>query len=696
MKKPKAEAVPLPTSVEPAAPSSPVDPELSARADTLRQQIDQASYDYHVLDRPTISDAEYDRLYRELLTLEETYPTLRTADSPTQRVGAEPASQLVKHTHLVPMLSLANAFNEEELAAWEERLVRLAGDDVRASGYTCELKIDGAAIALTYKGGQLVDGTTRGNGTIGETVTANLRRIHDIPRRLRGANHPEMMEIRGEVYMQFSDFERVNEERVAAGQPVFANPRNTAAGALRALDPKVAAERPLRFFGYAIATPGGGYGPVSSQDELLGLLAEWGIPVAPHHAKCATMAEVHAWATNVEHKVRSSLPFAIDGGVVKIDNLSLWPDLGVVGGREPRYAIARKFAPDIAETRLLAINVNVGRTGTINPYAVLDPVEIGGAQVKLATLHNFDLVSRKDLRVGDIVQVKRAGEVIPQIIGPVPDKRDPANPPQPYVPPTQCPSCGTALVAGTEQGMLYCPNFECPGRRLESLVHFASRGAMDIRGLSYARIAQLVEEGLIEDVADLYDLRAEQLQELERLAEKSAEQLIAAIEASKQQPLSRLLFGLGIKDIGETVAKQIAKHFGTMDAIASATLDQVLEVHGIGATIAESLVSWFADRKAQKLIEKLRARGLTFEEPRTQSGDALKGMTVVITGTLPTLSREQASALVEANGGRIASSVSKKTSFVVVGADAGTKLEKAKALGVEIVDETWLLEKVGL
>jgi len=695
MKKPRADKAAPPTVVNALAPASPLDPALSARADALRRQIEQASYDYHVLDRPTISDAEYDKLYRELLTLEEQYPTLRTADSPTQRVGAEPASQLVKHTHLVPMLSLANAFNEDELAAWEERLVRLAGDDVRASGYNCELKIDGAAIALTYKNGQLVEGTTRGNGIIGEAVTANLRRIHDIPRRLRGANHPELMEIRGEVYMQFSDFERINEERVATGQPVFANPRNTAAGALRALDPKVAAERPLRFFGYAIATPGGGYGPVSSQDELLGLLAEWGIPVAPNHAKCATMAEVHTWAANVEHKVRGSLPFAIDGGVVKIDNIALWPDLGVVGGREPRYAIARKFAPDIAETRLLAINVNVGRTGTINPYAVLEPVEIGGAQVKLATLHNFDLVGRKDLRVGDIVQVKRAGEVIPQIIGPVPEKRDAANPPRPYEPPTHCPSCGTALISGTEQGMLYCPNFACPGRRLESLVHFASRGAMDIRGLSYARISQLVGEGLIEDVADLYDLRAQQLQELDRLAEKSAEQLIAAIEASKEQPLSRLLFGLGIKDIGETVAKQIAKHFGTMDAIASATLDQVLEVHGIGDTIAESLVSWFADPKARTLIEKLRTRGLTFDEPRTQSGDALKGMTVVITGTLPTLSREQASALVEANGGRIANSVSKKTSFVVVGADAGTKLEKTRALGVETIDEAELKRRVG-
>jgi DNA ligase (NAD+) len=671
-----------------------LDPALSARADALRRELEKASYEYHVLDRPTISDAEYDKLYRELHNLEEQYPTLRTADSPTQRVGAEPASQLAKHQHLVPMLSLANAFNEEELAAWEERLVRLAGDDVRRAGYNCELKIDGGAIAITYQNGVLVQGTTRGNGTIGEAVTANLRTIREIPLRLRGENHPPLMEVRGEVYLPYSGFERINEERVKAGEPVYANPRNTASGALRRLDPKDSAAFPLQFFGYAIALPDGEKLPVNTQDELLALLKSWGIPVAPNHRCCLTLAEVHEWATDVEHKVRADLDFAIDGGVVKVNSLSLWPDLGVVGGREPRYAIARKFAPDIAETKLIAIKCNVGRTGTINPYAELEPVEIGGAQVKQATLHNFDLVARKDLRVGDIVQVKRAGEVIPQIIGPVPDRRDATNPPQPYEPPEVCPSCRSKLVPGTEVGMLYCPNFECPGRRLESLVHYASRGAMDIRGLSYARIEQLVDAGLIDDVAALYDLKAERLAELERLAEKSAEALVDAINASKAQPLSRLLFGLGIKDIGETVARQIAKHFGTMDAIANATLDDVLAVHGIGDTIAESLVSWFADPKARKLIERLRERGLTFEEPRTQTGDAFKGKTVVITGSLPTLSREQANALVEAHGGRIASSVSKKTSFVVVGEDAGSKLEKARTLGVEVIDEAELLRRV--
>jgi DNA ligase (NAD+) len=675
-------------------PPTTLHPELAAHAKALREQLEQASYEYHVLDRPSISDAQYDKLYRELLRLEEEYPTLRTADSPTQQVGAEPASQLVKHTHLVPMLSLANAFNDDELHAWEERLVRMAGDDVRHSGYNCELKIDGAAVSLTYREGVFVEGATRGNGVIGESVTANLRTIRSIPRRLRGSNHPFMMEIRGEVYMPFSGFERMNEDFVAAGDPVFANPRNAASGALRMRDPKITQSRPLAFFGYAIAVPDDDDVSVSTQNELLDLLESWGVPVAPHRRCCVGLTEVYEWASEVEHKIRGSLDFAIDGGVVKVNSLPLWPELGVVGGREPRYAIARKFAPDIAETTLRAIGVNVGRTGTINPYAVLDPVEIGGAQVKLATLHNFDLVARKDLRIGDIVQVKRAGEVIPQIIGPVPDKRDPANPPEPYKPPTHCPSCDTELVAGTELGMLYCPNFECPGRQLENLVHFASRGAMDIRGLSYARITQLVEAGLVHDAADLYDLQASQLVELERFAEKSASQLVEAIQASKAQPLSKLLFALGIANIGEIAAKQIAKHFGTMDAIANASIDDVLAMHGMGETLAESLVSWFSDKKAQKLIGRLRDRGLTFDEPQTQTGSALKGAAVVITGTLPTLSREQASALVESNGGRVSSSVSKKTNFVVAGEEAGSKLEKARQLGVEVIDEAELLRRV--
>jgi DNA ligase (NAD+) len=668
--------------------------ELAARAAALRQQLERASHEYHVLDRPTLSDREYDQLFRELQALERDHPELRTEDSPTVRVGAEPASQLVKHQHLVPMLSLGNAFNAEELEAWEERLVRIAGDDVRRSGYHCELKIDGAAVSLTYREGVLVAGATRGNGTIGENVTANLRTIRGIPLRIRGQDLPFIMEIRGEVYMPFSGFERMNEERVAAGEPVFANPRNSAAGALRQLDPGVTASRPLRFFGYSVALPGDETLSVSRQSELLDLLEEWGVPTAPHRRRAATVADVHAWATDVENAVRASLDFAVDGGVVKVDVLALWPDLGIVGGREPRYAIARKFAPDIAETKLLRIAVNVGRTGTVNPYAVLDAVEIGGTTVQLATLHNFDLVRRKDLREGDIVQVKRAGDVIPQIIGPVPDRRDPANPPPPYEPPTECPSCKTPLVAGEDLGMLYCPNFDCPARQLEALVHFASRGAMDIRGLSYARLQQLIEAGLIHDAAGLYDLTAKQLVELERFAEKSAEALVEAIAASKSQPLSRLLFGLGIDNVGEIAARELARHFGTMDALAAAPAEQISAVHGIGEVIAESVTAWFGSAAARRLIKKLQGRGLTMDEPRAAAaGSAFKGMTVVITGTLPTLARDDAKALVEQHGGKVSDSVSKKTSFVVVGESAGSKLEKARSLGIEIIDEATLVAR---
>jgi DNA ligase (NAD+) len=671
---------------------SGADAALSARAATLREQIEHAMYEYYVLDRPTLADAEYDRLFRELQALETRYPELRTADSPTLRVGIEPQSALAKHQHLVPMLSLANAFNAEELEEWEQRLVRIAGEDVRRGGYSCELKIDGAAVSLTYREGVLIAGATRGNGVIGENVTANLRTIRQIPLRLKGTTVPFQMEIRGEVYMPFSGFEKMNEERAKAGEPVYANPRNSAAGALRQLDPRVSAARPLRFFAYAVSVHDGEAMPTHDQHELLDLLAGWGIPVAPHHALARTLADVHAWAAEIETRVRPTLDFAIDGAVVKVNDMRLWPDLGVVGGREPRYAVARKFASDIAETTLRTIEINVGRTGSINPWALLVPVEIGGATVERATLHNFELIRDKDLRAGDVVLVKRAGEVIPQIIGPVPDRRDPRNPPPPFAPPTHCPSCDTKLVAGADRGMLYCPNFECPARQLEGLVHFASRGAMDIRGLSYARIAQLIEAELVRDASDLYDLRPGRLTALDRFAEKSAEQLVDAIAASKSQPLSRLLFALGIDHVGEIAARQLARHFGTMDAIASASADDILAIHGMGEAIAASVTAWFRDAGARRLIEKLRRRGLTFEEPRQKTSGALKGQTIVLTGTLEKLSRERATELIEANGGKVTNSVSKKTSYLVAGGDAGSKLQKAQELGVPVIDETKLME----
>jgi DNA ligase (NAD+) len=510
--------------------------------------------------------------------------------------------------------------------------------------------------------------------------------------------------------MAFSGFERMNAARVQAGEPVFANPRNAAAGALRQLDPKVTASRPLRFFGYAVVVPGAAEGspaaarvlPFATQSELLETLVAWGIPVAPHRRRCATLDDVHAWAREVEQRVRAALDFAIDGGVVKVDRLALQAELGDVG-REPRWAVARKFAPDIAESTLHAIEVNVGRTGSINPFAMLEPVEIGGATVSKATLHNFALIADKDLRVGDRVQVKRAGEVIPQVIGPVPEKRDAARPPVPYVPPTACPSCRTALVPGEDRGMLYCPNFACPARQLEALVHFASRDAMDIRGLSYARIEQLLatrvarggeERPLVRDAADLYDLTAGDLVGLERFADKSAENLVAALAASRAQPLSRLVFALGIDFVGEIAARLLARHFGTMDALMAATEAEVLAVRGVGDVIARSVVRWFADPAARALVERLRARGLTLAEPDSAAGTALRGMTVVLTGTLATLSREDATRLVERHGGRVTSSVSSKTSLVVAGADAGSKLDRARALEVPVVDEAGLLLRI--
>lgn len=640
-----------------------------------------------------MSDAEYDKLFRELQDIEQNFPDCLTADSPTRRIGAEPQSQLSKHEHLRPMLSLANAFDDEELRAWEERLLRIGGDDVTKSGYTSELKIDGTAVALTYENQLFVMGATRGNGIIGEDVTVNLRTVRDIPLRLHERAPRDRIEIRGEVYFPFDRFEEMNEARARAGDPVFANPRNAAAGSLRQLDPAITASRPLRFFGYSVAAPDGQDLPFETQSELLDSLVEWGVPVAPHRKRARTLAEVEKWAYELEHKIRSELNFAIDGGVVKVDSLRLQEELGVVGGREPRWAIARKFAPDIAETRLLAIEVNVGRTGAMNPFAVLEPVEIGGVIVKLATLHNEDLIIAKDLRVGDWVQVKRAGEVIPQIIAPIPEKRTGNE--KPWRMPKECPVCGTPATREEDEAAIYCPNIACPGRQLEGLVHFTSRGAMDIRGLSYARIQQLVAEGLVRDPGDLYALTKGKLLELEGYADKGADALIAAIEASKVQPLSRLLHALGIRHVGSIAAQLLAQHFGTLDALMSASADDILNVRGIGATIANGVVDYFSDPAGRALVEKLRSRGLSFTEPRAVvAGGPLSGKTVVITGTLPSLSRTRATAVIEAAGGRVTGSVSKSTDFLLAGEEAGSKLEKAKSLGVEIIDEAELLRRL--
>jgi DNA ligase (NAD+) len=692
--KEKAAQIPSPSRPENQRTPQKADESRLRRAGELRGLLTRASHEYYVLDSPTISDAQYDKLFRELQELEKAFPECITPDSPTLRVGAEPQSQLSKHVHLRPMLSLANAFNDEELREWEERLIRLAGNDVAKSGYTAELKIDGTAVALTYENQLFVKGATRGNGAIGEDVTANLRTVRDVPLRLHESAPKGRIEIRGEIYFPFDRFEQMNEARVRAGEPVFATPRNSAAGSLRQLDPAITASRPLRFYGYSVAAPDGIELPFETQTQLLDAIAEWGVPVAPHRTRAKTLADVEKWAYELEHKIRSELNFGIDGGVVKVDSLHLQDELGVIGGREPRWAIARKFAPDIAETKLLKIKVNVGRTGALNPYAELEPVEIGGVIVKLATLHNEDLIVAKDLREGDWVQVKRAGDVIPQIIGPIPERRTGSE--VVWRMPKNCPVCGTPATREEDESAIYCPNIACPGRQLEGLVHFTSRGAMDIRGLSYARIEQLVGAGLVRDPGDLYALTKEQLLELEGYADKGADSLIAAIEASKSQPLQRLLNALGIRHVGSIAAQLLAQHFGTLDAIVSASADDILNVRGIGSTIADGVVAYFSDPAGRALVEKLRSHGLNFTEPRAVvAGGPLSGKTLVITGTLPTLSRAKATAMIEAAGGRVTGSVSKSTDFLLAGEEAGSKLEKAKSLGVTIIDEADLLRRVG-
>ncbi len=664
------------------------------RAAALREQLGQAQIEYYVRDRPALSDTEYDRLFRELQALESTNPELFTPDSPTQRVGVALQSGFRSHRHMARMLSLDNAFDDDELRAFEQSIVRVVGEDVQKLGYTVELKIDGAAIALTYEHGVLVRGATRGDGTEGEDVTVNIRTVKAIPLRLRGTGHPDRLEIRGELYLPFDGFEKMNEARVASGEPVFVNPRNAAAGSLRQLDASITAQRPLRFFGYAAVLPDGS-APARSQWSLLDQLVDWGIPVAPHRQRCATIDGVAAWANTVEHVTRAELGFAIDGGVVKVNDMALQDELGVRNDRTPRWAIARKFAPDMAETTLIRIDVNVGRTGVLTPFAVLEPVDVGGATVTYASLHNADQIARKDLREGDRVQVVRAGDVIPYVLGPVPERRTGTE--TPWHMPKRCPRCNTSTQRYGDDVATYCPNVACPGRQLEGLAHFVSKDAMDIDGLSYERIRQLLKAELVHDFADLYDVTIEQLSALERFAQKSAENLVAAIAISKQQPLSRLLFGLGIRHVGAQAAQLLARHFGSIDAIIAATTGQLVTVRGIGDIIAQSVADYVVDDTSRALIERLRERGLNLSEPRAVTADGpLSGATVVITGTLPGLSRGEATALVEQAGGRVTSSVSRKTSFVVAGDEAGTKMDKAVELGVPVIDEKELRRRVGV
>lgn len=673
--------------------SPAADARLAERAAELRSILEQANHAYYVLDDPTLSDPEFDRLMRELREIEREHPELRTPDSPTLRIGAEPASRLEKTTHLAPMLSLDNAFNFAELEAWETRNARIASE-VRGAGYVAEPKMDGLAVALTYQDGMLVKGATRGNGTIGETVTANLRTIREIPLRLRTDRHaaPPLLEIRGEVYMSLSGFEALNARRAAAGLSTFANPRNSAAGGLRQLDPANTADRPLHFTAFSVqldpAAPA--QLPVATQAELLALLAEWGLPVNPLHRRCADLAEVEAYVRELEAG-RGELDYEIDGAVIKVDPLWLHPELGIVGGREPRWAVAYKFAPTLATTRLLAIEINVGRTGSLNPYAVLEPVEIGGATVKLATLHNEEDIRRKDLRVGDRVVVKRAGEVIPQVVAPVVEEG--AERAEPFSMPDRCPVCDTPVERPEGEVMTYCPNVSCPARIYWGLVHFVSVGAMDIRGLGEQTSRQLLETGLVRDVGDLYLLTLEDLLGLEGLQRKSAENLLRGIDTSRGRGLARVLFALGVRHVGATAAQLLARAFGDIDRLLAAPREALAAVHGIGDTTAGALRSFLDEPENREVIEKLRRAGVDLTEADAGPAEGVfAGMTFVVTGTLPTLSRKEATRVIEEAGGRVTGSVTRSTDVLVVGEDAGSKLTKARELGIREWSEADLLE----
>ncbi len=629
-------------------------------------------------------------MLRELQQLEREHPELRAPDSPTLRVGTEPASALTKHRHRVPMLSLANAFDDDELEAWEQRIAKLA-PEVADAGYELELKIDGAAVNLTYEHGTFTIGATRGNGRVGENVTANLRTIPDLPLRLEGSGWPAVMEIRGEIYFPLTNFAALNERRIAQGEDRFANPRNAAAGSLRQLDPKITRERGLRFFAFHLESDA--LPALATQHEVLDQLESWGFRVAPYRRLAASLDDAKQGVADLE-ALLSEIDFEADGVVVKVDRLELHETLGVIGGREPRWAIARKFAPEVAVTRLLDIRINVGRTGALNPWAVLEPVEIGGVTVSRATLHNMDLIEAKDVRVGDFVEVTRAGDVIPQVLGPVRDRR-PADA-EAYRPPTSCPACGTPAERPDGEVALYCPNVACPGRLLEGITHFASRGALDIRGLGDQRVVQLHEAGLIADVGDLYVLTPERLQALEGFGAKAAAQLVDAIAASRAQPLSKLLFAIGIRHVGAEGGKLLARTFRSMDALMAASEEEIAAIDGIGPTIAQAVASFFAESKNRELVERFRQHGVTLEEIDTGAGTAgtLSGQTFVLTGTLPGLSRAEATTLIEQAGGRVTSSLSKKTTALVMGESPGSKAEKAQSLGVTRLDEKGLLRRI--
>lgn len=663
---------------------------VEKRARELRAQIEDANHRYHVLDDPQISDQDYDALLRELLDLELAHPELATPDSPTQRVGGTATGGFPPYAHTRPMLSLGNAFDESELLAFDARVKKLAGIDGDVA-YTCELKIDGLAVSLRYDGGKLVEGGTRGDGSVGENVTSNLRTIKTIPLRLRAAGLPlpRHVDVRGEAYIPKSDFERLNADREARGEPRFANPRNTAAGGIRQLDPKMTAERKLTFYAYAVGeidTPE----PPGSQHELLAYLKALGFRVNEHVHAVKSIRGVVDFVKAWEDK-RDELDYEIDGVVVKVDDLALQAKLGT-SGKDPRWAIAYKFRAREARTKLLDIVVSVGRTGVLNPNAVLEPVQIGGTTVSNATLHNQDYIRANDIRIGDVVTVIRAGDVIPRVVGPVLELRKGKL--REYALPDRCPVCGADVDHPVGEPMARCTNASCPAQLVERVRHFCSRGAMDIEGVGDQLSAALIDSKLVRDVSDVYHLDLDKLLTLPRMAEKSASNVLAAIAGSKSRGLARLLSGLGIRFVGAQNAAILAGDFGSMDALAAATEEELVASEGVGAEIARSVVLFFAQEPNRAMIARLKAAGVDMTAPLREREPAgvLAGKTLVLTGTLPNLTRDEAAELIVSAGGKVTSSVSKKTDYVVAGEEAGSKLTKAAQLGITIVDEAGLRE----
>jgi DNA ligase (NAD+) len=659
------------------------------RVEELRAEIDHHRYRYHMLDDPELADAEYDDLMRELRELEHRFPELQTPDSPTVTVGGAAADLFAPVTHRAPMLSLDNTFSFEELDAWAARVERVVGDEAR---YACELKIDGVACALTYERGRLVRAATRGDGRIGEDITSNVRTVAGIPRTLTLDEAPGVIEIRGEMYFPVSSFEELNRTLLEAGGRAFANPRNAAAGSLRQKDPKITASRPLRLWVHSF-----GYAEGVSFDSHLGFLdwaAKAGLPVAPtteaRESIDGVKAYIEHWQTD-----RHSVDWEIDGIVIKVDQSDLRRELGATG-HAPRWAIAYKFPPEERTALLERIDVHTGRTGKVTPFAVLDPVFVGGVTITNATLHNEDEVRRKDVRPGDTVIVRRAGDVIPEIVGPVLSRRRKGA--RRWSMPKDCPSCGTALVRSEGEADHRCPNKRgCPSQGIEWLFHFAGRGAMDIEHLGYMTVMRLLEAGLIEDPADIYTLDADKLSQLPGFKDKAISNVLDQVEASKDRPIWRLLVGLNIRHVGTHVAQVLARAFGSIDAIAAASEDEIDAVPEIGPEIAASVRGWFDDDDNLALIEKLRAAGVRMADRR--SGDeetrVFDGFSIVLTGGLHDMTREEATELAQAAGARVASSVSKKTSFVVAGESPGSKLAKAETLGVEVIDEAEFRRRLG-